>query len=58
MVDKKLAELHQSGVDWHLAKAAELRQNPEFSELYDQALETKLTEMERVAYALALDMES
>ncbi|MDA5093898.1 glycosyltransferase family 2 protein [Aliiroseovarius sp. KMU-50] len=58
MQDKKLADLHQSGVDWHRAKAVELRQNPEFSDLYDQALETKLTEMERVAYALALDMES
>ncbi|NRP12487.1 hypothetical protein XMM379_001550 [Aliiroseovarius sp. xm-m-379] len=58
MTDKKLAALHQSGVDWHRAKAAELRQNPEFSDLYDQALDTKLTELERVAYALALDMES
>lgn len=58
MQDGKLAALHQSGVEWHQNKAAELRQNPEFSDLYDQALGTKLTEMERVAYALALDMES
>ncbi len=58
MADAKLAALHAAGVAWHKAKAAELRQNPEFSDLYDQALATKLTEMERVAYALALDMES
>lgn len=56
--DEKLARLHQSGVDWHRAKAAELHQKPEFQELYAGALKTKLTEMERVAYALALDMES
>ncbi|WP_424941928.1 glycosyltransferase family 2 protein [Aliiroseovarius crassostreae] len=56
--DETLAKLHENGVAWHRAKAAELRENPEFSNLYDQALKTKLTEMERVAYALALDMES
>ena len=31
---------------------------PEFEDLYRQALEMKLTETERVAYALALDLES
>ena len=31
---------------------------PEFRDLYEQALTIKLTETERVAYALALDMES
>jgi hypothetical protein len=31
---------------------------PEFEDLYQQALKVKLTETERVAYALALDMES
>jgi hypothetical protein len=30
----------------------------EFEELYQQALQIKLTETERVAYALALDLES
>ncbi|KPN63338.1 hypothetical protein AKJ29_11720 [Aliiroseovarius crassostreae] len=58
MTDKKLVALHQSGVYWHRAKAAELRQPPELSDLYNQALDSKLTEMEHVAYALALDMES
>ena len=43
---------------WHKDKARELQGNPEFQNLYAQALETKLTEMERVAFALALDMES
>ena len=58
MRDDRLRALHQSGLDWHRAKAAELRANPEFAELYDQALDMKLTQTERVAYALALDMES
>ena len=31
---------------------------PEFQDLFQQALEVKLTAQERVAYALALDMES
>ena len=56
--DPELLRLHDSGMDWHRAKTVELHQNPEFSDLYAQALETKLTELERVAFALALDMES
>ena len=39
-------------------KADELHGMPEFEELYAEALKVKLTETERVAYALALDMES
>ena len=31
---------------------------PEFADLYRQALALDLTETERVAYALALDMET
>ncbi|SEQ41302.1 glycosyltransferase family 2 protein [Thalassovita taeanensis] len=58
MADDTLRQWHQSGLDWHRAKADELHQNPEFQELYDQALKLKLNETERVAYALALDMES
>ena len=58
MQDDVLRELHQSGLAWHRAKADELHQTPEFQDLYTQALEVKLTETERVAYALALDMES
>ncbi len=58
MQDPKLAELHAEGLAWHKAKAEELHANPEFKDLYQQALQVKLTETERVAYALALDMET
>ncbi|MEL7154930.1 MAG: glycosyltransferase family 2 protein, partial [Pseudomonadota bacterium] len=58
MQDDRLKALHQQGFDWHRAKATELRANPEFQDLYDKALAIRLTETERAAYALALDMES
>ncbi|MBS0122879.1 glycosyltransferase family 2 protein [Thetidibacter halocola] len=56
--DPVLRALHDEGLAWHRAKAAELHANPEFAALRDQALALDLTEMERVAYALALDMDS
>ncbi|MBV7410134.1 glycosyltransferase family 2 protein [Maritimibacter sp. DP1N21-5] len=56
--DDRLRALHEEGFRWHRAKADELHATPEFRELYEQALETKLNNMERVAFALALDMES
>ena len=58
MQDETLKSLHDDGFAWHQAKAAELHGIPEFQDLYTQALRVKLTETERVAYALALDMES
>ncbi|MFD1193644.1 glycosyltransferase family 2 protein [Seohaeicola saemankumensis] len=58
MRDDTLRALQERGLDWHRAKAAELHEMPEFKELYEQALEVRLTAQERVAYALALDMES
>ena len=58
MQDDTLRKLHEGGLGWHRAKADELHKMPEFQELYAQALKVKLTESERVAYALALDMES
>ncbi|KAA0920812.1 glycosyltransferase family 2 protein [Aquicoccus porphyridii] len=58
MADDTLRTWHQKGLAWHRAKAEELHAIPEFQDLYDQALKLKLTETERVAYALALDMES
>ncbi|MBY5972291.1 glycosyltransferase family 2 protein [Ferrimonas balearica] len=58
LADDRLRALHESGFAWHRAKAAELHGMPEFEELYTQALQLKLTETERVAYALALDVES
>ncbi len=56
--DAELRDLHEAGLAWHRAKAEELRKTPEFSELYDQALNVRLNATERVAYALAQDMES
>ncbi len=58
MADAELAKWHRHGFAWHRAKADELHATPEFQELYEQALDVNLTEIERVAYALALDMES
>ncbi|WP_322865680.1 glycosyltransferase family 2 protein [Aquicoccus sp. G2-2] len=58
MEDAALRAEHENGLEWHRAKAKELHAIPEFRELYEQALKIKLTETERVAYALALDMES
>ena len=56
--DPVLSDWHEKGVAWHRAKAEELKSLPEFRELYEQVQKIELTEMERVAYALALDMES
>jgi hypothetical protein len=58
MQDDILRGWHEKGLAWHKAKAAELHEMPEFRDLYQQALEVKLNETERVAYALSLDMES
>ena len=56
--DKMLLKHHEYAVAWHRAKADDLHSQDEFEDLYTQALSTHLDEMERVAYALALDMES
>jgi glycosyl transferase family 2 len=56
--DKELSKWQIRTQDWHRAKAAELLGLPEFSDLYKQAMDIKMTAMERVAYSLALDMES
>ena len=58
LADPVLREWHDKGFAWHRAKADELHGMPEFEDLYQQALTLKLTETERVAYALTLDMES
>ena len=55
MQDARVRQLHVEGLAWHRAKAEELHREPEFQELYEQALQVRLTETERVAYALALD---
>lgn len=56
--DPDLQRWHRHGLDWHRAKVQALHKQPEFAELYSQALKVKLNSVERVAYALALDMES
>ena len=58
LADPVLRDWHNKALDWHRAKAAELHGIEEFRELYEQAITLELTETERVAYALALDMES
>ena len=58
LADDRLRQSHEDGVVWHRAKALALRQEPEFRALFDQAVKIRLTETERAAYALALDMES
>lgn len=58
MKDTRLRQLHREGLAWHRAKAADLRARPEFKELFEMALQVRLTETERVAYALALDTHS
>ncbi|MFZ7089776.1 glycosyltransferase family 2 protein [Primorskyibacter sp. 2E233] len=58
MADDRLRQLHEDGLAWHRGKADELHQMPEFQDLYEQALALQLKETERVAYALALDMET
>ncbi len=58
LADETLARWHRHGLDWHRAKADALHADPEFAELYRQALEIKLSAPERVAFSLALDMDS
>ncbi|MCR8547127.1 glycosyltransferase family 2 protein [Salipiger sp. P9] len=58
LADPELKAWHDHGLAWHRAKAEELHATPEFEDLYQQALALRLTETERVAYALALDLES
>ncbi len=58
LADDELRGWHQKGLNWHRAKVEELHETNEFEDLYQQALKVKLNETERVAYALALDMES
>ena len=56
--DPKLSKIHDLGVNWHQEKAKELHETPEFEELYQQAISLELTDLERMAAALAADMES
>lgn len=53
--DAELRRLHDEAMAWHRAKIAELRALPEFDDLYRQVMEIRLSEVERVAVALALE---
>ncbi|OYU17725.1 MAG: glycosyl transferase family 2 [Rhodobacteraceae bacterium PARR1] len=56
--DPVLAKLHADALAWHLAKAAELRATEAFAELWEQTKTADLSDGERMAYAVAEDMES
>lgn len=56
--DPVLAKLHAEALTWHHAKAAELRATEAFAELWEQTKTADLTDGERMAYAVAEDMES
>lgn len=58
LADPVLRKWHDAGMAWHRAKAQDLHRTPEFADLYQQALSLRLSETERVAFALALDLES
>ena len=56
--DPKIAKLHEDGLAWHRRRAAELRSMDTFATLRRETKATDLNDVERVAYALAADMES
>lgn len=57
MADPKVKRLHLAGVEWHRAKAAELRETPEFAELLQQTQAIQLGDLERAAMSLALEID-
>jgi hypothetical protein len=56
--DPVLARLQADALAWHKAKAAELRATEAFAELWEQTKTADLSDGERMAYAVAEDMES
>ena len=58
LADPELAKLHRQSLEWHRAKAVEIIQADEFRHLSDACRAADLTDAERVAYAVAEDMES
>lgn len=58
LADPVLARLQDEALAWHHAKAAELKEVEAFRALWDQTREAELTDAERMAYAVAEDMES
>jgi hypothetical protein len=58
LADPVLARWHEESLAWHRAKAEDLRGIDAFRELWDQTRTADLTDPERMAYAVAEDMES
>ncbi|MDW4497513.1 glycosyltransferase family 2 protein [Sulfitobacter sp. D35] len=58
MQDERLRALHRAGLDWHRDRAETLRATPEFAALAEQVQSVQLSEVERAAYAMAVDTES
>jgi hypothetical protein len=58
LADPVLAKLQADALAWHQAKAAELRATEAFAELWEQTKTADLSDGERMAYAVAEDMES
>ena len=58
LADPVLAKLHADALAWHHAKAAELRATEAFAALWEQTKTADLSDGERMAYAVAEDMES
>ncbi|WP_170335320.1 glycosyltransferase family 2 protein [Ruegeria arenilitoris] len=56
--DPVLAELHANGLVWHRSRATELGREAEFRKLRADIKSANLTDLERVAYTIAADMES
>ncbi|MEY4697024.1 MAG: hypothetical protein RIT14_1452, partial [Pseudomonadota bacterium] len=58
LADGALAGLHAAALHWHRQRAAELRAMPEFAALWAQTQACDLTDGERVAHAVAEDMQT
>lgn len=56
--DPELARLQAEALAWHHAKAKELRETDAFAELWEQTKRADLTDGERMAFAVAEDLES
>ena len=56
--DGVLGPLHAAGIEWHKSRALELIGTDVFSTLRNETKNANLDDLERVAYALAADMES
>lgn len=58
LADPELAVFQDRALDWHRARAAELRGTEAFAELWEQTRQAELSDGERMAFAVAEDMET